>query len=310
MEEIDEDNLVPESEIREEEIVDDDGDDVDAKPDRSQRFPFSLKKKKNEPEKPSNQNIRIITPEFQYAMNYQKLGKCIIINNKNFDARTGMCIRNGTDKDAGDLCKCFRSLGFDVKVYNDQTCEEMELLLQSVAKNDHSDSACFACILLSHGEEGQIYGTDGVMAIKTLTTFFRGDKCQSLVGKPKLFFIQACRGSDFDEGIQTDSGPANDSMETDANPRYKIPVEADFLIAYSTVPGYYSWRNPGRGSWFVQALCSVLNQYGKQLELMQILTRVNYLVATNFESWSDDPRYSEKKQIPCVVSMLTKELYF
>lgn len=49
--------------------------------------------------------------------------------------------------------------------------------------------------------------------------------------------LQACRGSDFDEGIQTDSGPANDSMETDANPRYKIPVEADFLIAYSTVPG-------------------------------------------------------------------------
>nr|ACO51875.1 Caspase-7 precursor [Aquarana catesbeiana] len=312
MEEIDEDNLVPESEIREEEIVDDDGDVVDAKPDWSQRllpsfnfFSTFSSKKKNEPEKPSNQNIRIITPEFQYGMNYQKLGKCIIINNKNFDARTGMCIRKGTDKDAEGLCKCFRSLGFDVKVYNDQTCEETELLLQSVAKNDHSDSACFACILLSHGEEGQIYGTDGVMAIKTLTTLFRGDKCQSLVGKPKLFFIQACRGSDFDEGIQTDSGPANDSMETDANPRYKIPVEADFLIAYSTVPGYYSWRNELMGSWFVQALRSVLNKYGKQLELMQILTRVNYLVATNYESC-----FGKKKQIPCVVSMLTKELYF
>lgn len=43
---------------------------------------------------------------------------------------------------------------------------------------------------------------------------------------------------------------------------------------------------------------------------MQILTRVNYIVATSFESWSEDPRFSEKKQIPCVVSMLTKELYF
>lgn len=74
--------------------------------------------------------------------------------------------------------------------------------------------------------------------------------------------------------------------------------------------GYYSWRNPGRGSWFVQSLCSVLNEHGKQLEIMQILTRVNYVVATNFESQSDDPRFSEKKQIPCVVSMLTKELYF
>lgn len=48
---------------------------------------------------------------------------------------------------------------------------------------------------------------------------------------------QACRGSEFDDGIQTDSGPPNDTLETDANPRHKIPVEADFLFAYSTVPG-------------------------------------------------------------------------
>lgn len=48
---------------------------------------------------------------------------------------------------------------------------------------------------------------------------------------------QACRGSEFDNGIQTDSGPPNDTLEPDANPRHKIPVEADFLFAYSTVPG-------------------------------------------------------------------------
>lgn len=84
---------------------------------------------------------------------------------------------------------------------------------------------------------------------------------------------------------------------------YEYQTRADF-------PGYYSWRNPGRGSWFVQALCNVLNEFGKQLEIVQILTRVNYMVATSFESWSEDPRFSEKKQIPCVVSMLTKELYF
>ncbi|XP_015722817.1 caspase-7 [Coturnix japonica] len=292
----------------------DQDDIVDAKPDRSSRLSLFAKKKKNgEEEQPkstlSNQ-YRIVTPTFQYNMNYKKVGKCIIINNKNFEDKTGMGIRNGTDKDAGDLSKSFRSLGFDVHTYNDRSCEDMKTLLKQAAEENHSDAACFACILLSHGEEGLIYGTDGPMAIKHLTVLFRGDKCKSLIGKPKLFFIQACRGSEFDEGIQTDSGPANDTLETDANPRYKIPVEADFLFAYSTVPGYYSWRNPGRGSWFVQSLCSVLNEHGKQLEIMQILTRVNYVVATNFESQSDDPRFSEKKQIPCVVSMLTKELYF
>lgn len=63
----------------------------------------------------------------------------------------------------------------------------------SASEEDHSDSSCFACILLSHGEEGMIYGTDGAMPIKTMTSMFRGDMCKSLVGKPKLFFIQVRR---------------------------------------------------------------------------------------------------------------------
>ncbi|GAA6067212.1 caspase-7, partial [Tachysurus ichikawai] len=74
--------------------------------------------------------------------------------------------------------------------------------------------------------------------------------------------------------------------------------------------GYYSWRIPGQGSWFIQALCTVLNEFGKQLEIMQILTRVNCMVANDFESCSEDSHFSEKKQIPSFVSMLTKELYF
>lgn len=285
---------------------------TDAKPDRSGRFSLFNKKKKHEGEErdASTEDLhRVRVPSLRYNMNYKKVGKCIIINNKNFAKETGMSARNGTDKDAGDLHKCFKELKFDVVIYNDQTTDQMQRLLQNVSQEDHSDCACFACILLSHGEEGTIFGTNGSMPIKCLTSPFRGDLCKSLVGKPKLFFIQACRGSEFDEGIQTDSGPTN-TVETDANPRYKIPVEADFLFAYSTVPGYYSWRNPGRGSWFVQALCSILNEFGTKLEIMQILTRVNYSVAIDYESWSEDARYSEKKQIPCMVSMLTKELYF
>ncbi|KAK1166692.1 caspase-7-like [Acipenser oxyrinchus oxyrinchus] len=291
------------------------GDTTDAKPDRKGRFSlFGNKKKKDgqglEQDPYSESHNRVVSPAFQYKMNYKRLGKCIIINNKNFHVKTGMKVRNGTDRDAGELFKCFKTLGFEVCIFNDQTCENMERLLRDASEEDHSDSSCFACILLSHGEEGMIYGTDGAMPIKSMTSLFRGDMCKSLVGKPKLFFIQACRGSEFDNGIQSDSGPSSESMETDANPQHKIPVEADFLFAYSTVPGYYSWRNPGQGSWFVQALCNVLSEYGNQLEILQILTRVNYKVATSFESWSDDPRFSEKKQIPCVVSMLTKELYF
>lgn len=37
----------------------------------------------------SESHYRIVSPTFQYRMNHQRVGKCIIINNKNFDEKTG-----------------------------------------------------------------------------------------------------------------------------------------------------------------------------------------------------------------------------
>uniref|UniRef100_A0A8C9X767 Caspase-3 n=1 Tax=Sander lucioperca TaxID=283035 RepID=A0A8C9X767_SANLU len=238
---------------------------------------------------------------FRYSLNFPSIGQCIIINNKNFDRRTGMNQRNGTDVDAGNAMKVFGKLGYKVKVYNDQSVEQMNQVLTSGKfEEDHSCYASFVCVLLSHGDEGVFFGTDGSVELKSLTSLFRGDRCKSLVGKPKLFFIQACRGTDLDAGIEADS--AEDGI--------KIPVEADFLYAFSTAPGYYSWRNTMTGSWFMQSLCDMISKYGKEVELQHIMTRVNHKVAVEFESVSNSPGFHAKKQIPCIVSMLTKEMYF
>ncbi|XP_044046697.1 caspase-3a [Siniperca chuatsi] len=238
---------------------------------------------------------------FRYSLNFPSIGQCIIINNKNFDRRTGMNQRNGTDIDAANAMKVFAKLGYRVKVYNDQTVSQMKQVLTSVSKEDHRCYASFVCVLLSHGDEGVFFGTDGSVELKYLTSLFRGDRCKSLVGKPKLFFIQACRGTDLDAGIEPDS--AEDGIT-------KIPVEADFLYAFSTAPGYYSWRNTMTGSWFIQSLCDMISKYGKELELQHIMTRVNHKVAVEFVSVSNSPGFDAKKQIPCIVSMLTKEMYF
>ncbi|KAL2077670.1 hypothetical protein ACEWY4_027174 [Coilia grayii] len=274
-----------------------DGDSVDAKP--SQKGPDGL----SGPTEMSQVDSKPPADAYQYNMNYPCIGQCVIINNKNFDKRTGMNIRNGTDVDAGNVFKVFSKLGYKAKVHNDLTVKDIKTLLYNVSKEDHSKSASFVCVLLSHGDEGVLYGTDGAVDLSQLTGLFRGDRCKSLVGKPKLFFIQACRGTDLDSGIEHDSVAEASSTE-------RIPVEADFLYAYSTAPGYYSWRNTANGSWFIQSLCDRLHQFGRHLEIMQIMTRVNHKVALEFESSSNLPGYNAKKQIPCIVSMLTKELYF
>lgn len=244
---------------------------------------------------------------YRYKMDYPSVGMCLIINNKNFNKCTGMSTRNGTDADAGTVLKTFTDLGYTMVIENDLTVADMKKKMLTVSKADHSNFASFVCVLLSHGDEGVIYGTDGFEKLDVLVSCFKGTKCKSLVGKPKLFFIQACRGSQLDDGIEVntieeDSG-GGEKVE-------KIPIEADCLYAYSTAPGYYSWRNTYNGSWFIQSLCEMLQKYKGELELMQILTRVNRKVAFHYESNSNLPGFDSKKQIPAIVTMLTKDFYF
>lgn len=239
--------------------------------------------------------------ESEYRMNHPSRGTCVIINNKKFHQSLDMPTRHGTDRDACSLEQSFHKLGFNVRLEHNKSATDIKELLLRYAKADHSQSDCFACVLLSHGDEGLIYGTDQSIEIEHLITPFKFNR--TLAGKPKLFFIQACRGTKLMEGI-------------DANPfkiQYvnKIPMEADFLIAYSTISGYYSWRNSQNGSWFIQALCEVLNtNVNSNKDFIQMLTAVNRKVAYHFESNASDPSMSNKKQIPSIVSMLTKELYF
>ena len=64
-----------------------------------------------------------------------------------------------------------------------------------VSEEDHSDMACFVCVLLSHGDNGTLSGTDRQVPLRSLTSLLTAKRCPSLEGKPKLFFIQVQNGS-------------------------------------------------------------------------------------------------------------------
>jgi caspase 7 len=240
--------------------------------------------------------------EYVYDMNHRKRGKFIIINNKTFQSQTKMPERSGTDKDAAALYSIFLKFGFDVTLLKDQTTEQMTIIMRDAGRENHSDYDCFGVAVLSHGDEGVIFGVDGIISIDRFVNPIK--QCKSLVGKPKIFFFQACRGTDLDCGIESDA------VGETGRPKLMIPLEADCLYAYSTVPGYFSWRNSAKGSWFVQALTQILQrpESGK-MDLVRILTRVNHAVAYQFESNASKPEMNRKKQIPSIVSMLTKDLF-
>lgn len=261
-----------------------------------------------------------------YSMKCEPHGLCLIVNNVDFE---NLSRRGGSDVDAKKLDELFTKLQYKVKMVRNQTSKQLkETLTQFARLNDHGMADSVIVCLLSHGLEGQIFGVDGVLvSIPDLLALFNGYAAKDLIGKPKMFFIQACRGSDFDQGVEvTDGGymSANEVPVAEARAAFvqahlpgvkpdtvvpepepeSLPAEADMLVAYSTVPGYVSWNNLAKGSWFVQAIADVFSDYAHTEDVVSMLIRVNNKVAREFES------YNRKKQIPAPVIMLTKKVFF
>ncbi|XP_018567637.1 caspase-1 [Anoplophora glabripennis] len=159
---------------------------------------------------------------------------------------------------------------------------------------DHSEHECLIVIVMSHGELDKFYTKDETFPVRSLwEPFF---KVPSLAGKPKMFFIQACRGNKPDPGITV----GYDEMDARNNGQklYSIPISADVLVMYSSYEGYYSFRHPQRGSYFIQSLVRQLKT-AEDRNLLSILTNVNREVAI---------MYSEKEMCT-VVSTLTRRFY-
>ncbi|KAG5328669.1 CASP1 protein, partial [Acromyrmex charruanus] len=245
--------------------------------------------------------------EVYYNMNHSKRGLALIFNHEFFTV-SHLKSRCGTNVDCENLKATLKDLGFEVNDYHNLTQKDIVKQLERVAEMDHSEHDCLVIAVLSHGELGLLYAHDGAYKADSLWHYFTADKCQSLAGKPKLFFIQACQGDKLDPGITL-----KERTETDGYPSsiFRIPTQADFLIAYSTIPGYYSWRNTSRGSWFMQALCVELRDNGTRYDLLTMLTFVCQRVAVDFESNTpDNMAMHQQKQIPCITTMLTRLVKF
>uniref|UniRef100_H2YMP8 Caspase family p20 domain-containing protein n=1 Tax=Ciona savignyi TaxID=51511 RepID=H2YMP8_CIOSA len=244
-------------------------------------------------------------------MDHEKRGLFVIFNQKEFKIRSAtLPIRHGTDIDAASLKKTAKFLGFKVKTHHDLERKEIQDKMWKYAKKDHSDHDCFACAILTHGgRDDMLYAADDKMELSHFTEPFQADKCKSLAGKPKLFFVQACRADQLNKNILVGQVSADTLDASNQSPEVRLPVQADFLISLATTAEHYAWRNE-YGSIFIQTLCSVLNKYGHTLDLHKLLTRVNGMVAYNFESWSKSENMNHKKKIPTFTSRLTRDLYF
>lgn len=103
----------------------------------------------------------------------------------------------------------FLPFGYDVLLYENLSGEQLLRLTEDLVRPpndakvfcpkarevDFEKYSSLVVCLMSHGGKGTICGIDGVeVSLNRIKYAFNSFDCPSLMGKPKIFIIQACRG--------------------------------------------------------------------------------------------------------------------
>ena len=111
--------------------------------------------------------------------------------------------------------------------------------------------------LLSHGEASGMYSSDGkLVEYSEIYSEFNNVNCPGLIGKPRVFVIQACR---------------LDLLHQNMEPNPK----SDFLVINSTLHNESSERHVENGTLFIQTFIQCLQKYSWTTHLGDIVIECN-----------------------------------
>ena len=246
-----------------------------------------------------------------------KRGKCLIVCQKNYEPGLVVEKRDGADHDEEALAKTFRRFGCTIKIERDLPAggliEAVKTFREDIRANSSDISYVVVCIS-SHGRKNEKTGKEEIMGIDgegvatdELTGMLTdGNQCAELIGKPKLFFIQACRGGTDNDYFQLQNALSVSQLNPNLRPdnvwglaQDQVPIHSWFMIVHSTLPGHTAWHDLKRGSFFIQSFCHAMKQYGNAEDLEGIVG----MTIVSME-------LGKIRQVPIKYSCLYKNVYF
>ena len=220
-------------------------------------------------------------------------GLAIIIGNEHFQknpqrGRLDLKVRNGCQSDIHNFASCFGFLGYDFHICFDMTSQQIMDTLDKAVNTDHSLYDSFVFCISTHGEENNyIFGSDS-KRINVYDLVAKVKDVPSLHGKPKLFFIQACRTESSDLASRDGSPPPSVSVPANTN--------TDIAIFWATTRSSPAFRSSRDGSWFVAALYKIFTTKADHMDLISMM----YLVTDVVAKMEGLDKESDMKAMQCV----------
>jgi hypothetical protein len=229
-----------------------------------------------------------------YKMNHAKRGVALVINIRSYNPNPNkLQERKWSAKDVENLKHTLEYLEFDFKLCQNLTKTQIEQEIQRQASIDHSNSDCFLCVVMSHGNEDKIVASDNQeISFKEMMAPIKS--CKSLMNKPKMYFFQACRGenemeipcvlsrqdsivSTANENTNSDGNTQinnRDAQSLNTNKKTLITAESDLLVYNATLPKHFAFGTEKEGTFFIKSVCEVLNEAYKELPYNMPLSKM------------------------------------
>ncbi|XP_039746058.1 caspase-3-like, partial [Pararge aegeria] len=256
-------------------------------------------------------NIKALNKhETTYKLETFEKNYLMVFNQENIE---GYKPRLGTEKDVEVLENTFSKYGFEVQVHKDFNKAEILEALRIFKEKDFTDYGCVAVAVLTHGTyDGMLRAKDQQFSESEIINHFKTHDKPTLITKPKLLIIQACRGSMPIRGVFAKQiGKIHKDVDEDLGP-YTLPIESDILVFHSSYMGNPSHRDEVHGSWFIQALCREIDRLSPAVDFESITTEVKRAVAIDMEHEEYNRITGDidiNKQMPVMSSSLIRKLY-
>ena len=185
--------------------------------------------------------------------------------------------REGWEAEIDNIREMSKSIGVDEPiVYKDATLQQTKAVLTVIANSLNADKNCSLILfLIGHGGTWRNSGIQfleneagEIIPIDIFFDIFSNEKIPKFVGKPRLIFVQSCRGGEANDGSQFKTDCCTNQIG------YSYPSISDFFLLMSSVESVKSLRHKRGGGIFIQILCKAITEY-KNKPLEEIVKYVN-----------------------------------
>ena len=225
-------------------------------------------------------------------------GLAVIISN-DYGTTPGLQVLSGTTEDGKRMTSAFKFLKFATLWRQNATGHELMQLLSELScyRNYPQSYKCIALVFSGHGlDANHLYMQDGsLITINNVVEALLPKQAPQIGSIPKLFFIDACRGkrvlSNEAVVVPQHGGTTEKVQETPqqgaSDEIIHVPPKGNFLVAYSTMPDYQSYKVKGKGGVWMTSLAERLRTSSHSVQ--DILSEVNNDLMQKFQEAETRP---------------------